>query len=136
MSLVTATGEEGDTVEGQSGTASGPFVRVRITRAAEDLILRLRLRHGPLMVQQTGGRGDGSEPMCHPHSEFRLGRSDVLIGELAGGTPYWMSADQYEHWRHNDLTVDVVPGRGNEFSLEAPEGVRFQVRSRVLPGHG
>jgi uncharacterized protein len=26
----------------------------------------------------------------------------------------------------------VVPGRGSGFSLEAPEGVRFLIRSRLL----
>ena len=30
------------------------------------------------------------------------------------------------------LTIDVVPGRGSGFSLEAPEGVRFLIRSRLL----
>ncbi|MBB1157430.1 MULTISPECIES: DUF779 domain-containing protein [Amycolatopsis] len=109
------------------GGQSGVFVRVGLTPAAEDVLLRLRLRHGPLMVQQTG-----TEALCYPHSELRVGRSDVLIGELAGDTQFWMSADQCEYWRHTRLTVDVVPGRGDGFSLEAPEGVRFQVRSRAL----
>jgi len=27
-----------------------------------------------------------------------------------------------------------VPGRGSGFSLEAPEGVRFLIRSRLLEG--
>jgi uncharacterized protein (DUF779 family) len=35
-------------------------------------------------------------------------------------------------WRHTRLTVDVVPGRGSGFSLEAPEGVRFLIRSRLV----
>jgi uncharacterized protein (DUF779 family) len=37
-----------------------------------------------------------------------------------------------EYWRHTHLTVDVVPGRGSGFSVEAPEGVRFMIRSRLL----
>jgi uncharacterized protein (DUF779 family) len=43
-----------------------------------------------------------------------------------------MSAAQFEYWRHTHLTIDVVPGRGSGFSLEAPEGVRFLIRSRLL----
>jgi uncharacterized protein (DUF779 family) len=43
-----------------------------------------------------------------------------------------MSASQYAYWRHTRLTVDVVPGRGSGFSLEAPEGVRFLLRSRLF----
>lgn len=106
--------------------------RVQLTPGAEELLLRLVDRHGPVMFHQSGGCCDGSAPMCYPHSEFRVGGSDVLVGEVAGGTPFWMSADQYEYWRHTHLTVDVVPGRGSGFSLEAPEGVRFLVRSRLL----
>ncbi|MCA9661973.1 MAG: DUF779 domain-containing protein, partial [Myxococcales bacterium] len=29
------------------------------------------------------------------------------------------------------LTLDVVPGRGSGFSIEAPRGVRFLIRSDV-----
>jgi len=43
-----------------------------------------------------------------------------------------MSASQFEYWKHTHLTIDVVPGRGGGFSLEAPEGVRFIIRSRLL----
>ena len=45
-----------------------------------------------------------------------------------------MGEDQYSRWAHTHLTVDVVPGRGSGFSLEAPEGVRFIIRSRLLSG--
>lgn len=74
--------------------------------------------------------------MCYPRGEFRVGAADVLLGEVglgdAGGTPFWMSADQFAYWSHTHLTVDVVPGRGSGFSLEAPEGVRFLIRSRLF----
>lgn len=69
--------------------------------------------------------------MCYPQGEFRIGGSDVLLGEIAG-CPYYMSDFQYEYWQHTHLTVDVVPGRGSGFSVEAPEGVRFVVLSRLL----
>ncbi|MCO5973039.1 DUF779 domain-containing protein [Actinoallomurus soli] len=106
--------------------------RVELTPAAEDLVRRLTATHGPLMFHQSGGCCDGSAPMCYPRGEFRVGASDVLLGHVAGDVPFWMSADQYAYWRHTHLTVDVVPGRGSGFSLEAPEGVRFLLRSRVL----
>lgn len=70
--------------------------------------------------------------MCYPRGEFRVGASDVLLGEVSRDTPFWMSADQFEYWSHTHLTVDVVPGRGSGFSLEAPEGVRFLIRSRLF----
>lgn len=106
--------------------------RVDLTPAAEELVGRLAARHGPLMFHQSGGCCDGSAPMCYPRGEFRVGGSDVLLGHVAEDTPFWMSADQYAYWRHTRLTVDVVPGRGSGFSLEAPEGVRFLVRSRLF----
>ncbi len=108
------------------------FRRVDITEDAARLLGGLVERHGPVMFHQSGGCCDGSSPMCYPRGEFRVGAADVLLGELRDGTPFWMSADQFEYWRHTHLTVDVVPGRGSGFSLEAPEGVRFLIRSRLL----
>ncbi len=111
--------------------------RVDVTPAAADLMRQLRERHGPLMFHQSGGCCDGSSPMCYLEGEFRTGQSDVLLQSLAiEGVPepvtFWMSAAQFELWKHTHLTVDVVPGRGSGFSLEAPEGVRFLIRSRLL----
>ncbi|MFF4360958.1 DUF779 domain-containing protein [Streptomyces sp. NPDC001604] len=111
--------------------------RVELTPAAADLLRRLRATHGPLMFHQSGGCCDGSAPMCYPAGEFRTGGSDVLLAELqVDGVPeqvtFWMSRSQYEAWSHTRLIVDVVAGRGSGFSLEAPEGVRFLTRSRVV----
>ena len=111
--------------------------RVAVTPEAADLLRRLRAGHGPLMFHQSGGCCDGSSPMCYPLGEFATGPSDVLLGTLeiegvAEPVPVWMSAAQFEYWSHTHLTIDVVPGRGGGFSLEAPLGVRFLVRSRML----
>jgi len=114
-----------------------PPSRVDYTPAAADLIRKLNASHGSLMFHQSGGCCDGSAPMCYPQGEFRTGSSDVLLAELVvdgvdAPVTFWMSANQYDLWRHTHLTVDVVPGRGSGFSLEAPEGVRFLIRSRLL----
>jgi uncharacterized protein (DUF779 family) len=98
---------------------------------------QLRDQHGPLMFHQSGGCCDGSSPMCYLEGEFRTGQSDVLLQSLeVDGVPepitFWMSSSQFQLWKHTHLTVDVVPGRGSGFSLEAPEGVRFLIRSRLL----
>ncbi|MEV0538940.1 DUF779 domain-containing protein [Nocardia salmonicida] len=106
--------------------------RVDLTDKAAALLRDLTGQHGPVMFHQSGGCCDGSSPMCYPRGEFRVGGSDVLLGYLPGETPFWMSADQFEYWKHTHLTVDVVPGRGGGFSLEAPEGVRFLIRSRLF----
>lgn len=108
-----------------------PVERVTITPAAEAVLRRLGAAHGPLVFHQSGGCCDGSSPMCYPRGEFRLGENDVYLGSVAG-VPFYIGGQQYEYWRHTHLTIDVVPGRGSGFSLEAPEGVRFLTRSRLF----
>ena len=114
-----------------------PAQRVDLTDAAADMLRKLAEQHGPLMFHQSGGCCDGSSPMCYPAGEFRTGGSDVRLGELTVDrieqpVEVWMSKSQFEYWRHTHLTIDVVSGRGSGFSLEAPEGVRFLIRSRLL----
>jgi uncharacterized protein len=105
--------------------------RVLLTEKAADLIARLKAQHGPLMFHQSGGCCDGSTPMCFAAGEFKVGGQDVLMGEIAG-CKFYIGANQFEYWRHTQLIIDVVPGRGAGFTLEAPEGVRFLTRSRVF----
>ncbi len=105
--------------------------RVRITEAAAALVRELAAESGPLVFHQSGGCCDGSAPMCFPASEFRIGQNDVLLG-VVEGTAFYIGGQQFEYWQHTELTLDVVPGRGAGFSLEAPRGVRFLIRSRVF----
>ncbi|QUR66215.1 DUF779 domain-containing protein [Mycobacterium spongiae] len=116
---------------------------VLITADAASLLARLQDRHGPVMFHQSGGCCDGSSPMCYPSGDFLVGDRDVLLGVLdvgpssgSDGVPVWISGPQYEaHYqgeKQTQLVIDVVAGRGGGFSLEAPEGVRFLSRGRVL----
>ena len=111
--------------------------RVDLTAAAAELLVKLSKINGPLMFHQSGGCCDGSSPMCYLKGEFRVGGADVLIGELkiaelAEAIQVWMSAEQFEYWKHTHLTIDLVIGRGGGFSLESPEGKRFLIRSRLF----
>lgn len=106
--------------------------RILATPAAEALIAHLIERHGPLMFHQSGGCCDGSAPMCFPAGEFRVGAQDVLLGHVANDVPVWIGAAQFDYWRHTQIVIDVVPGRGAGMSLESPEGQRFIVRSRLF----
>ena len=109
--------------------------RVVVTATAAKLLGELADRHGPVMFHQSGGCCDGSSPMCYPRGDFLVGDRDVLLGVLdAGpdGVPVWISGPQYQAWKHTQLVIDVVPGRGGGFSLEATEGVRFLSRGRVF----
>lgn len=112
--------------------------RVVATEPAVELITELVGRHGPVMFHQSGGCCDGSAPMCYPDGEFKVGQRDVLVGELPigeGDTPpvrLWISGLQFETWRHTQLVLDAVPGRGSGFSLENPTGRRFLSRARTF----
>ena len=108
--------------------------RILATGAAETLMAKLEAIHGPLMFHQSGGCCDGSAPMCYPAGEFRVGGQDVLLGHVGerGDIPVWIGAAQFDYWRHTQVTIDVVPGRGAGFSLEGPEGLRFIVRSTLF----
>lgn len=110
-----------------------PPPRVLATEAAVLLIRRLVKRHGPLMFHQSGGCCDGSAPMCYPRGEFKIGERDVLLGEIEG-QPVYIGGAQFELWKHTQLVIDAVPGRGAGFSIESPEGQRFLTRSRVFSG--
>ena len=104
--------------------------RVIVSEAASMVIEQLRQIHGPLMFHQSGGCCDGSAPMCYPEGEFLLGDQDVKLGEVAG-CGFFMSAFQFEYWKHTQLELDVTQGRGASFSLEIPLGLRFVIKSRL-----
>jgi uncharacterized protein (DUF779 family) len=118
---------EEDMGEAASGDGKG---QVSATQAALDLIRALQAEYGPIMFHQSGGCCDGSSPMCYPQGEFIVGDTDVKLGEI-GGAPVYISGPQYEAWKHTELIIDVVPGRGGMFSLDNGREVRFLTRSRV-----
>jgi len=104
---------------------------VTATPLALQWLRKLKAKHGPLLIHQSGGCCDGSSPMCYPAGEFKIGMVDVLLGVL-DGTPVYIGEAQFEYWRHTRIVIDVVPGRGSGFSVESPEGIRFLTRSEVL----
>lgn len=105
--------------------------RVKVTDEAKKVIGQLRAKHGELMFHQSGGCCDGSSPMCYEAGDFLVGSSDVWLGRI-DGCDFYMAKDQFEFWKHTELTIDVTPGRGASFSLEIPMGVRFVTKSRVF----
>ncbi|REB07960.1 DUF779 domain-containing protein [Sporosarcina sp. BI001-red] len=105
--------------------------RVIATEATLALINQLEQKHGPLMFHQSGGCCDGSSPMCYPEGDLIIGDQDVLLGSI-GGVPFYMLRSQFEYWKHTQLIIDVVDGRGGMFSLEGVEGKRFLTRSRTF----
>lgn len=128
-------------IESAPAIAGEEFSRVALGQEAAELLRKLWNRHGPLMFHQSGGCCDGSSPMCFPAGEFKTGDSDIRLGTFTlpdeagnplGSLDFWMSREQFEYWKHTKLTIDVVPGRGSGFSVEAPEGKRFLIRSEII----
>lgn len=105
--------------------------RVKVTDEARKVINELRTKHGELMFHQSGGCCDGSSPMCYEDGDFLVGSSDVWLGEI-DGCDFYMAKDQFEFFKHTELTIDITEGRGASFSLEIPLGVRFVTKSRVF----
>jgi uncharacterized protein (DUF779 family) len=89
--------------------------KVSATPAALRLIEEIVREHGPVLFHQSGGI---------------IGDIDVLLGHI-GGAPVYISASQFEAWKHTDLIIDVVPGRGGMFSRDNGREVRFLTRSRI-----
>ncbi|MAS05577.1 MAG: acetaldehyde dehydrogenase [Ahrensia sp.] len=105
--------------------------RVEATEAARELIAEIRRDHPEIIFHQSGGCCDGSSPMCYPAADFRVGSSDVKLGEIDGVAVY-ISGPQFAAWKHTQLILDVVPGRGGMFSLDNGREKRFLARARVF----
>ncbi len=107
--------------------------RVLATEAALAFLDKIRADHPDILFHQSGGCCDGSSPMCYPASEYRVGETDVKLGEI-GGVPFYISGSQFEVWKHTQLIIDVVEGRGGMFSLDNGRERRFLTRSRLFSG--
>ena len=105
--------------------------KLLITGEAKRVLDTLKKDHGPLIFHQSGGCCDGSAPICLLKDEFQINEADVHLGKV-NECDFFMSIDQYQYWKHTQLILDAVPGRGSGFSLEAPLGIRFITRSRMF----
>ena len=90
--------------------------KVTATPAALELLAEIVADHGPVLFHQSGGCCDSSWPMCYPQGEFLIGDNDIKLGEI--GAQFYISRSQYEVWKHTDLIIDVVTGRGGMYSLD------------------
>lgn len=107
------------------------IVRVKATDAALELINEIKKDYPQILFHQSGGCCDGSSPMCYPADDYRVGSNDVKLGEI-GDVPFYISESQFDVWKHTQLILDVVPGRGGMFSLDNGREKRFLTRSRMF----
>lgn len=107
------------------------MTQITATPAAAELIADLQRSHGELIFHLSGGCCDGSAPMCFPQGEFILGAVDVLIDRVCG-CDFYIAESTFQYYQNNNIELDVVTGRGASFSIEAPRGVRFLIRSSLI----
>jgi hypothetical protein len=98
--------------------------RIHATEAALAELARLRTRHGPLMLFQSGGCCDGSSPLCLQEGELRVGPNDRLLGAI-DGVPFYIDAEQDDRWNRPSFMLDVAGGATDSFSLEVADDVHF-----------
>lgn len=105
--------------------------RVIATQEALTLIELIKSRHGAIMFYQSGGCCDGSVPMCYIEGDFKLGDNDIYLGTI-GDVPFYIHRAQYEYFKHTQLMIDAMVGRGTDFSLDSVEEMHFVTNSRVF----
>lgn len=105
--------------------------RVLVTPAAITVIQQLQSEYGELFFHQSGGCCEGSYPHCFEKGGFLIGSNDICIGEIEG-CKFYMAGDQFEYWKHTQLTLDVMEGRAASFSLESTVDKAFFIQSRLF----
>jgi len=105
--------------------------RVFATDEALALIHQLKAEYGQIMFHQSGGCCDNSAANCYLPTDLTIGPYDIKLGEV-GGVPFYIGKLQYEYWKHTQLILDVIEGRGGTFSLEGSTGKAFHTRSRLF----
>ncbi|MBE9599778.1 DUF779 domain-containing protein [Pedobacter sp. MC2016-24] len=105
--------------------------RVLATPAATAVIRQLQSEYGELFFHQSGGCCEGSYPHCFEKGGFLIGSNDICIGEIED-CKFYMAGDQFEYWKHTQLTLDVMEGRAASFSLESTIDKAFFIQSRLF----
>lgn len=105
--------------------------RILVTDQAIQIINQLKAEYGELFFHQSGGCCEGSYPHCFEKGGFLIGSNDVCIGEIED-CKFYMAGDQFEYWKHTQLTLDVIKGRAASYSLESVLDVGFIIHSRLF----
>ena len=128
----SVTGRAGILISGGRAMAGEESLqKVSATPAARQLLAEIIADHGPVLFHQSGGCCDGSSPMCYPQRRLHR-RADTTCCWAGSATRRSISAARNSKlWKHTDLTIDVVPGRGGMFSLDNGREKRFLTRSTV-----
>lgn len=103
--------------------------RIVATDAANQYIDELRAEHGPLMFLLSGGCCDGSVPNCYKVGEVVPGQTMLKLGTVHGAD-FYLGHQEFQYYENSQLTLDVKPGNGGDFSLDCGRGKAFFTHSR------
>lgn len=106
--------------------------RIITTDKALDILMNLQVKHGSLMIYQSGGCCEGSAPLCLPQGELFIGDNDICLGLINDQIPFYISKAQFEYWQHTQLILDVIDGNNGVFSLEQADNMCFAIRSHLF----
>jgi len=107
--------------------------RLAVTNAAVEIITKLKENNGDLIFNQSGGCCDGSAPMCYKKGDFYVPSRNIKLGEVCG-CEFFISADQFEYFKHSHITIDCKDNfsGSNSFSLETAIDKQFVTVSRIF----
>lgn len=105
--------------------------RIVATGAALQFIEELSAEFGPVMFLLSGGCCDGSVPNCYKVGEVLPGQTMILLGQV-GGADFYLGHQEFQYYENCQLSLDVQPGNGGDFSLDCGRGKAFTTHSRLL----
>jgi hypothetical protein len=107
--------------------------RLDITQEAMKIVNLLKEKHGDLVFNQSGGCCDGSVPMCYKKGDFYVPSRNIKLGKICG-CEFFISADQFEYFKHSHITIDCKDNLSgsNSFSLETAIEKQFVTISRIF----
>lgn len=108
--------------------------RLSVTKEATKIIEKLKLEHGELVFNLSGGCCDGTAPMCYEKGDFYVPSRNIKLGKICD-VDFFIAQDQFEYFKHSHLTIDVKEEKGafgNSFSLEIDLGYQFLTKSRIF----
>ena len=106
--------------------------RVSATDAALAHLATLHRRHPGMLLYQSGGCCEGSNPLALDEGDLTLTTSDLKVGEV-GGVPFYIDTRQCGYLLGQELTIDLRPGNLGSYSLEDGTGWYFVTLTPTCP---
>jgi uncharacterized protein (DUF779 family) len=105
---------------------------VSATEAALAHLATLHRRHPGMLLYQSGGCCDGSNPLALNPGDLSLTVTDQCVGTV-GAVPFYIDTRQCGYLLGQTLCIDVRPGNLGSYSLEDGTGWYFVTLTTTCP---